>query len=156
MWSLDEIKKISAHESYHVITLLSGTVFPGMLTLWYLCPGLLDKPGLLGFVLFSFAITVPILGFNTTMLVGRFSHPRWDLSYTLQFTMMMAATGNFFIFGGSLGITFLTSLDYKFFLKCLAAFEICAVIMLHSVAYELSKQWKLVAEREADKKVNGN
>ena len=72
MTQLEDIRKISPHEMIFALLFLSGSICPGIATIWFFAPYLLKEWGTVMVIMLSISITLPILSLNVLNMVLAF------------------------------------------------------------------------------------
>ena len=73
---LDAVKKTKAKELVFFFILFGCLLSPGLLSIWYFKPFLLEKLNVLLIVLLSFSITIPIVSLNLFSFMSSVLHAR--------------------------------------------------------------------------------
>lgn len=131
---LEAIKKTNSKQLVFFLILFGSLLSPGLLSIWYFKPLLLEKLNVLLIVLLSFSITVPIVSLNLFSFMSAVLHARpkeLDLdsengsflliSFALLFSTIVMLFPLFFVM--------LFSCPLKSFLWLLTIFQIIMLVL---------------------------
>lgn len=134
MGQIEELKKITVYELIFSILFISGSICPGIATIWFFSPEFLKDCGSLLVILLSCSITLPIVSLNVLNMVlafevelgeqGLFFLPQNKRSNAATTLVGQASIVTMFIIGFPLLISFLASLSLYTFSWIVLALQI--------------------------------
>lgn len=122
---IEEIQKLSARDIMKYSSIFLASVAPGFLILCHYQPNLVKEYSTAKIIIFSIALTLPLLFANIT-LIGEYHHSKIS---QLEAQIMVGALYTFIIYYAPLSIAYLFKLHFKVFAYLLLGLEALFIIL---------------------------